>query len=52
MEELLRILHQLKQVLDFPLFHFGENEFTAWGILLFFVLLLLLIWTSSRILVV
>jgi small-conductance mechanosensitive channel len=49
MEELLRILHQLKQVLNFPLFHFGENEFTAWGILLFFVLLLLLIWTSSRI---
>jgi small-conductance mechanosensitive channel len=49
MEELLRILHQIKQVLDFPLFHFGKNEFTAWGILLFFLLLLLLIWTSSRI---
>ena len=49
MDELLRILQQMKDVLDFPLFHLGKNEFTAWGILLFFVLLLLLIWTSSRV---
>ena len=49
MDELLRILEQMKQVLNFPLFHFGKNEFTAWGILLFFTLLLALIWMSSRV---
>jgi small-conductance mechanosensitive channel len=49
MEGVFQVLHQIKQVLDFPLFSFGKNEFTAWGIFLFFVLLLLLIWISSRV---
>jgi small-conductance mechanosensitive channel len=48
MERLENILLQIKYTLDIPLIRLGNVQLTLWGILIFFVLIVLLFYTTGK----